>query len=151
MKKYIKVLIILIIIFIILFVYKTNKKYNKIPIVEESVKTEDIKIEENTKMPGVGSLSGWKVTQRQDSQSFYKEIWKAVPKEKGYQFILDSGSIIVWGEKDDLCKTEKEFIYGVSDSACVNFLYAFIKTDNPSKSLSSQDLKDFGDFVLKNK
>jgi hypothetical protein len=71
----------------------------------------------------------------------------------GYSFRLPSGTWIMWGGPQSFC-TDNEFgvfEYGVSNLACLRNLRTSIGYDSARKILSPDDLKTFGDFIVKNK
>ncbi len=71
----------------------------------------------------------------------------------GYSFRLPSGAWIMWGGPQSFCIDNEfdVFEYGVSNLACLRNLRTSIGYDSARKILSPDDLKLFGDFVVKNK
>jgi hypothetical protein len=71
----------------------------------------------------------------------------------GYSFALQSGANIIWGGPQSSCSKNEpqyKFTYGESTMACIKGLSATIDIPSAQKTLSIEDKKAFGDFVLKN-
>lgn len=62
-------------------------------------------------------------------------------------------AIISWGGNQSACSLDElnNFQYGISTEACVKDLHVLIYPENVRIALTSDEIKLFGDFVLKNK
>lgn len=79
---------------------------------------------------------------------------QGVPETQGVpQFnAINGNAVISWGGAQSGCSSAEFgiFQYGVSTTACVKGMRAQIGLENVRNSLTSQEIKLFGDFVMKN-
>lgn len=71
----------------------------------------------------------------------------------GYGFMLPSGAMVFWGGAQGGCSDSEfgEFKYGSSSLTCLKGYRLSIGKASARESLSPDDLKLFGDFVVRNK
>jgi len=95
--------------------------------------------------------SNWTIT----PQRYGSPVMQAEGKTDlvGYSFGLLSDAIITWGGPQSSCSKDEpryKFTYGESTMACIKGLSATIGIPSARETLSAEDKKTFGDFVLKN-
>ncbi len=95
--------------------------------------------------------SNWKIT----PQYYGSAAMQAGGEESlvGYNFTLPSGSMVMWGGAQSGCGEKEfgDFKYATSSITCLKGYRTSIGRASARESLSINDLKIFGDFVLKNK
>ena len=84
------------------------------------------------------------------------QVAQGVPETEGaptFTATSSGNAIITWGGNQSACSQDEleNFQYGVSFEACVKNLHALVYPENVRYVLSQDELKIFGDFVLKNK
>jgi len=84
------------------------------------------------------------------------QIAKGIPETQGaptFTATSSGNAIINWGGNQSACSQDeiKNFQYGVSTEGCVKDLHALIYPENVRKALTQDEIKLFGDFILKNK
>ena len=74
--------------------------------------------------------------------------------EGGYNFKLPSGAIISWGGRQSMCTSDEQntpYDYGNSVATCIKGVRAQIGVENVRNKITEDDMKNFEEFVLKNK
>ncbi len=155
MNKNVLIALLIVIIAVLAFVAfkpKEGVTITPIPVQQNKEAGTEQNISTERKIPGQGSLVGWKVTQGQDNQAFYSDTWVATREQGGYLFTLPSGNFINWKDNYNggTCVQQEKFVYGVSSTACVSGWIAYTGVKDVRSSATQADLNDFGDFVLKN-
>ena len=84
------------------------------------------------------------------------QVAQGVPETEGaptFTATSSGNAIINWGGYQSACSVDelKNFQYGISFEACVKDLHALVYAENVRKALTPEELKLFGDFVLKNR
>ena len=84
------------------------------------------------------------------------QIAQGAPETQGaptFTATSSGNAIITWGGNQSACSQDeiKNFKYGVSTEACIKDLHALVYPENVRKSLTEDEVKLFGDFVLNNK
>ncbi len=160
MNKNTTAIVVLAVIIIALLAYVAFKPKDSIEIEP---------VQQNTETQATGTVPVQQDSQTQTNNTntqtsswtsseglTYNSSWKkSVDMYGGVSFVLPSGSKITYGGRQSSCgANEFGFHYGISTVACLKGVRADIIAKNTTPGVggdySAEDVKLFGDFVLKN-